>query len=174
MMPARRFPIDTRAPIRPKVWWSGRPDEEPDATPTAPPPRPIAPRATRLAVDARPPGPILVVDDDRGLREALVGLLEDEGHAVIAAGDGRAALQAIQISHPSLVLLDMRMPGLNGWDLARELTQRGITLPIVVMTAARDAAAWAAEIGAVAYLAKPFDLPELLDIVERLLDRPPS
>lgn len=68
---------------------------------------------------------------------------------------------------PALVLLDMRMPRLDGWGFARALRERGRTPPIVVMTAARDARRWADEIGARGYLAKPFELGELLEAVRR-------
>jgi DNA-binding response OmpR family regulator len=61
----------------------------------------------------------------------------------------------------------MRMPVLDGWGFARELGARGMKVPIVVMTAAQDARRWADEIGADGYVAKPFDLTDLLAAVER-------
>jgi len=61
----------------------------------------------------------------------------------------------------------MRMPVLDGWGFARELAARGVKVPIVVMTAAQDARRWAEEIGAEGYVAKPFDLTDLLAAVER-------
>jgi CheY-like chemotaxis protein len=70
---------------------------------------------------------------------------------------------------PELMLLDMRMPVLDGWGVARELKARGIRLPILVMTAAQNARHWADEIGAAGYVAKPFELPELMSAVERLV-----
>jgi two-component system, chemotaxis family, chemotaxis protein CheY len=109
--------------------------------------------------------PILVVDDDPSILEAVSDLLRLEGYEVATARDGAAALAAVEEQPPSLVLLDMRMPVLDGWGFARALHQRGISLPILVMTAARDAAGWAREIGAEGYLAKPFDIGELLDAV---------
>ncbi|MBI3970836.1 MAG: response regulator [Chloroflexi bacterium] len=68
---------------------------------------------------------------------------------------------------PLLVLLDMRMPVLDGWGFARRLRERGMDLPIVVMTAAQDAKCWAQEIGAAGYVPKPFELPDLINAVER-------
>ena len=62
----------------------------------------------------------------------------------------------------------MRMPVMDGWGFARALRERGIKLPILVMTAAQDARRWAQEIDAEGYLAKPFDLLDLLSAVERL------
>ncbi len=112
------------------------------------------------------PGPILVVDDDYAIRMAVSEILQFEGYSVATAANGAEALEAIERLKPSLILLDMRMPVLDGWGFARELRARGVRLPILVMTAARSASRWAEEIGAQGYLAKPFDLPELLKVVE--------
>jgi DNA-binding NtrC family response regulator len=112
--------------------------------------------------------PILVVDDDPAVLGTVADLLELEGHRVERAGNGREALEAVERRRPCLVLLDMRMPLVDGWAFARELKAREIDLPIIVMTAAQDAAAWAEQIGAAAVLAKPFDVDNLLDTVERL------
>jgi two-component system, chemotaxis family, chemotaxis protein CheY len=109
--------------------------------------------------------PILVVDDDPSILEAVADLLRLEGYEVSTAADGAEALEAVEQEPPSLVLLDMRMPVLDGWGFAKALRDRGIRLPILVMTAARDAAGWAREIGAQGYVAKPFDIGELLDAV---------
>lgn len=113
--------------------------------------------------------PILIVDDDAAIRAAISEILELEGYSIITAADGAAALRQIEETRPALVLLDMRMPGMNGWDVAAALRQRGSTVPILVMTAAQDARRWAEQIGASGYLAKPFDLDDLLTAVERLL-----
>jgi DNA-binding response OmpR family regulator len=116
---------------------------------------------------------ILVVDDDPGILDAVAELLRVEGYEVETAANGVAALEAIARSRPALVLLDMRMPVLDGWGVARMLAERGIRVPILVMTAARDGASWASEIGADGYLAKPFGIGDLLDAVRRGVDRPP-
>jgi PleD family two-component response regulator len=84
-------------------------------------------------------GPILVVDDDVAIREIVVEILELEGYPVEQAANGREALQHILNHPPSLILLDMRMPILDGWGVARALEQRGLRFPIVVMTAAHNA-----------------------------------
>src|SRR3712207_9185350 len=76
--------------------------------------------------------------------------------------------RAVERERPAVVVLDMRMPVLDGWGFARALQARQIRLPILVMTAAQNARRWAEEIGADAYLAKPFDLTDLLSAVERL------
>jgi CheY-like chemotaxis protein len=119
--------------------------------------------------DAALTGPILIVDDDAAIRAAISEILESEGYRVSTAADGAAALRQIEETSPALVLLDMRMPGMNGWDVAAALHQRGSTVPILVMTAAQDARRWAEQVGAHGYLAKPFDLDDLLTAVARLL-----
>ena len=110
-------------------------------------------------------GAILVVDDDEVILDIVADVLRFEGYPVETAIDGVVALEVVERDRPALVLLDMRMPRLDGWGFARTLRERGIELPILVMTAARDAAGWAQEIGAGGYLAKPFDIDELLDAV---------
>lgn len=114
-------------------------------------------------------GPILIVDDDAAIRYSLSEILEMEGYPVSTAADGTAALRQVEAVRPALLLLDMRMPGLSGWDVASALRQRNIAVPILVMTAAQDARHWAEQIGANGYLAKPFDLDDLLESVARLL-----
>jgi CheY-like chemotaxis protein len=111
---------------------------------------------------------ILVVDDDPEIRLIVGEVLAFEGYKVVEAGDGAEALCLIQRTHPDLVLLDMRMPVMDGWTFAEQLQERGIKLPIVVMTAAMDARRWATDIQAQAYLSKPFDILALLEAVSRL------
>ena len=117
-----------------------------------------------------PPGaarPILVVEDDSPVRRLLVWALTDEGYAVREAPDGAVALARAQEAPPGLILLDMRMPVLDGWGFASALRERGLALPVVVMTAAADAGRWADEIGAVGVVAKPFGVAELVSAVRR-------
>ena len=113
-------------------------------------------------------GPILVVDDDPSILATVSEILEFEGYPVSTASNGAEALAQIERRQPSLILLDMRMPVMDGWGFARRLAEQGVRLPIVVMTAAQDARRWAEEIGAAGFVPKPFDLPDLLDTVERL------
>jgi CheY-like chemotaxis protein len=116
--------------------------------------------------------PILVIDDDPAILDTVSEILGDEGYPVELASNGAEGLQALDRVSPAVVLLDMRMPVLDGWRFAHVLKERGIKLPILVMTAAQDARRWAQEIGADAYLAKPFDLLTLIDTVERLHNLP--
>ena len=112
--------------------------------------------------------PILVVDDDPNILDVVSELLDMEGYRVTTAANGAEALRVVEQQLPSLVLLDMRMPVLDGWGFAKELRARGVKLPILVMTAAQNARVWAEEIGAQGYVAKPFEVPALLDAVEKL------
>ena len=111
--------------------------------------------------------PVLVVDDDDLIRESISDILDLEGYPVETAANGAEALAAVERSRPSLVLLDMRMPIMDGWGFAGALGQRGIDLPIIVITAAQSAETWATEVGDQAFLSKPFELDDLLDAVER-------
>ena len=120
--------------------------------------------ATRIREACR----ILIVDDDAAIRMTVSEFLQDEGFDVRTASNGREAIAIIERERPTLVLLDMRMPILDGSGFAAELRARGIELPLVVMTAARDARRWAEEINATAYVAKPFDFPVLLDTFDQL------
>ena len=117
---------------------------------------------------------VLVIEDDPVILSTVVDILEFEGYRVEKATNGAEGLASIERSRPALVLLDMRMPVMNGWDFARILEERGIKVPILVMTAAQDAKRWAHEIGAEGYVAKPFHLPDLLSAVEALLGPGPG
>jgi CheY-like chemotaxis protein len=112
-----------------------------------------------------------VVDDDPAIRDLVADALQDEGYVVTTAANGAEAVEAIEQRRPSLVLLDMRMPVLDGWGFAQAMRERGVRLPIVVMTAAEDARRWCDEIGGDACLSKPFDLDELFGAVARLRAR---
>jgi CheY-like chemotaxis protein len=94
-------------------------------------------------------------------------MLEVEGYAVAQAMNGADALAAVETNPPDIILLDMRMPVLDGWGFAAEMRRRGHRIPIVVMTAARDAARWAGEIAAIAFIAKPFGYDDLIQAMER-------
>jgi DNA-binding response OmpR family regulator len=122
------------------------------------------PLADRSAVSRRP---ILIVDDDAEILAMLRDFLESEGLTVRTAANGAEALDCLDEIAPALILLDMRMPVLDGWGFAEQLRLRQLGYPIVVMTAAESARHWAEEIGATSYIAKPFDVNELLQTIER-------
>jgi len=109
-----------------------------------------------------------VVDDDQDLRSLVAMVLEEEGYTVETAADGRQGLDAVNRGMPDLILLDMKMPVMDGWEFAREFRARyNFKVPIVVLTAAADAKKRAEETGAVDWIGKPFDLDTLLSVVGR-------
>ncbi|HKY52507.1 MAG TPA: response regulator [Candidatus Limnocylindria bacterium] len=110
---------------------------------------------------------VLVVDDDTSILDTVTAILSGEGYDVVSAASGEEALAAVARKQPVVILLDMRMPVMDGWAVARALRSQGLSVPIVVMTAAESAKRWADEVGAEGYLAKPFGLDELLTIVQR-------
>lgn len=113
---------------------------------------------------------VLVVDDDDDIRDVLEMALVEQGYLVSQAPNGRAALEVVAQGMPSLILLDMKMPVMNGWEFAAELGRTyPRRAPIVVISAAEDARRRAAEIGAQAWIGKPFELNELLALVKRTL-----
>ncbi len=120
---------------------------------------------------------ILVVDDDDTIRELVVMALADEGYQTAMACHGAEALAELRRQPADLILLDMRMPIMDGWTFAQTYhAAAGPHAPVVVLTADRNASAAAATVGAVGYLAKPFELDHLLATVARALDghKPPA
>ena len=111
---------------------------------------------------------VLVVDDDQDLLTLVAMVLEGEGYKVLTATDGREGLDAIERSMPDLILLDMKMPIMNGWEFAKEFKSKyDAKAPIVVITAYTDAKKRAEEIGAAGWIGKPFDLDTLVNVVNR-------
>ena len=107
---------------------------------------------------------VLVVDDDPDILDALSEILEVEGYDVQRARNGREALQRLEQGLPDLVLLDLMMPVMDGWEFARSLTPEARP-PIIVLSADRNVSSKARELGALGWLAKPFELSELLAAV---------
>ena len=111
---------------------------------------------------------ILVVDDDESTRDFLDMVLTDNGYDVVQATDGAHALVLLESLQPDLIVLDMRMPAMDGWHFAAAYRQRpGPRAPIIVTTAGIDGPAYAAQIEADAYLDKPFAMSQLLTCVAR-------
>jgi DNA-binding response OmpR family regulator len=111
---------------------------------------------------------VLVVDDDPDILDALSEILEAEGYDVQRARNGREALQRLEQGLPDLVLLDLMMPVMDGWEFARSLDP-GARPPIIVLSADRNVSAKAKEIGALGWLAKPFELSDLLAAVRSVV-----
>lgn len=124
---------------------------------------------------ARPP--ILIVDDDHDMRVILEHLLEHHGWPSQSAADGVAGLQALKRHRPSLILLDLAMPRMDGVafrNAQRQLPDRRLaSVPVVVVSAVHDASEYKARLNAADVLMKPFEADRLLQAVDNYA-RPPS
>ncbi len=115
------------------------------------------------------PKSILVVDDDPSILAVVSDILESEGYRVSTATNGMDGLEAMRVAPYALVILDMRMPVVDGWSFVSFLDAFDSHVPILVMTAGQEAEEWAKEVGATHYLEKPFDLPDLLNAVTAII-----
>ncbi|BDG07877.1 response regulator transcription factor [Anaeromyxobacter paludicola] len=115
---------------------------------------------------------VLVIDDDEAIRESLAEVLQFEGYQVSTARDGCEGLTAALAMHPDLILLDLMMPRMNGWEFreAQESDPSLAGIPVIVVSAAPPRQADC--LGAVTLLAKPFDLTALFESVHGVL--PPA
>jgi len=116
---------------------------------------------------------ILVVEDDLAVQKALRRLFESEDYAVELTPDGKTGLEAFRSSPPSAVVLDLRLPGLPGHDLCREIKKKAPSLPVIVLSAKADVAdkVLLLELGADDYVTKPFSPRELLARVRAAVRR---
>ncbi|UCC74620.1 MAG: response regulator transcription factor [Gemmatimonadota bacterium] len=116
---------------------------------------------------------ILIVEDNPDLAYGLRNNLEIEGYLVEVAGDGRAGLRAARVLEPDLLILDLMLPELDGYQVLRRLREEGHEMPVLILTARGEEAdkVQGFRLGADQYVTKPFGLLELLARVERLLDR---
>lgn len=116
---------------------------------------------------------ILVVDDDLHIREMVRHFLKSEGWEVLEASDGREALAVLADTPADLVILDIMMPGMDGWELCRELKEQEENLPVLMLTAKGEAAQVVKgfALGTDDYIAKPFDPMVLVARVKALLKR---
>ena len=119
------------------------------------------------------PARILVVEDEEAIAQGLVFNLERKGYAVEAAGDGDEALERIPGAGFDLVILDVRLPGKDGFEVCQRLRSAGDFTPILMLTARGqpDDVIYGLKMGADDYVVKPFDLAELLARVEGMLRR---
>ena len=115
---------------------------------------------------------ILIVEDDPDIRSVLSMVIEADGYSVVTANNGLEALETIQKDGlPQLILLDMKMPIMDGWQFAEAFYKlHGHAVPLVVMTAAADAAKRASDISANGWLEKPFDLSNLQTALQKYLN----
>jgi CheY-like chemotaxis protein len=117
---------------------------------------------------------ILVVDDQAAIRRLLETGLTDAGAEVSTASDGAAALQVLETLEPELILLDLSMPALTGWDVLESLRASGrhARVPIILQTSADDFDSFerARRLGVAAFVSKPFRLGEVVETCRRVLD----
>jgi CheY-like chemotaxis protein len=114
---------------------------------------------------------VLVVDDDPDIRETVIEVLEENGHRALGAANGKEALARLRASDelPCLILLDLMMPTMNGQEFrAEQLKDPALKpIPVIVISAFRDAAEKAAELDAAGHLDKPVHLDELITLVDQ-------
>jgi two-component system alkaline phosphatase synthesis response regulator PhoP len=116
---------------------------------------------------------ILVIDDEPGILELVRVYLEKEGWRVILAKDGDQAIDRIETGHPDMIVLDVMLPEINGFDLCKQLRSQGNQVPIIMLTARDDDIdkILGLELGADDYLTKPFNPRELVARIKAILRR---
>lgn len=117
-------------------------------------------------------GKILVVDDDKNICELLRLYLEKEGYSVILSHDGEEAIVKFNALNPDMVLLDIMLPGLDGWQVCREIRKKS-NAPIIMLTAKGETfdKVLGLELGADDYVVKPFDTKEVIARIKAVLRR---
>ncbi|HVV58077.1 MAG TPA: response regulator [Gaiellaceae bacterium] len=126
----------------------------------------------RSGPGGRTSGPrVLVVDDDARVREFIRVNLEMEGYAVVEAADGGEALQAIEGQAPDLILLDVVMPGVDGWQMLQRMQEQHGSIPVIMFSGKVDEQSVddAAHRGALGFIGKPFDPQQLIDRAKQLV-----
>lgn len=114
------------------------------------------------------PATILVIDDQPGIRRLLTEVLQDEGYQVITAANGYEGIQLAQNNNPNVILMDMKMPGMDGIEALKELKRQGQGDQVIMMTAygELDMVNEAKEAGMRDYITKPFDIMSLCQIIQ--------
>ena len=115
---------------------------------------------------------ILIIDDDDQLRISFERLLKEEGYAVCTAASGEAGLRMVSDAIPDLVVLDVRLPGMNGLETFRQIHHLEQKLPVIIMTAfgTTETAIEATKMGAYDYVIKPFDISQMLATIRQALE----
>jgi DNA-binding response OmpR family regulator len=128
-----------------------------------------APQAPRNGMMER----VLVVEDDRAVRKVLKHLFQTEGYTVDLTTDGASGLAAFRAAQPSVVILDLKLPGISGRDICREIKNVAANVPVIILSAASDVMDKVVllELGADDYVTKPFSPRELLARVRAAMRR---
>ena len=115
---------------------------------------------------------ILIIDDDDQLRRSFKKLLSEEGYSVEEAPSGEAGLKLIHANAPDIVVLDMRLPGMTGFEVFKSIHAMDPKLPVIIMTAygTTETAIEATKMGAFDYILKPFDIPDMLVTIDQALE----
>ncbi len=115
---------------------------------------------------------VLIIDDDDQLRTSFEKLLTDEGYGVKSTVSGEEGLGIIQNAPPDVVVLDIRLPGMNGLETFQKIHETDSKLPVIMMTAysTTETAIEATKIGAFDYILKPFDIPEMLEVISKAIE----
>ena len=115
---------------------------------------------------------ILIIDDDDHLRKSFERLLTEEGYTVKSAPSGEAGLKMVHAKVPDLVILDVRLPGMNGLQTFKAIHEIEPKLPVIIMTAygTTETAIEATKMGAFDYILKPFDIPDMLSQIKQALE----
>jgi DNA-binding response OmpR family regulator len=111
---------------------------------------------------------ILIVDDDAGIRKLLCRVFQNGGYVVATATNGEEALAAIAQNPPDILVLDLMMPIMDGWEVYRRLREEKVVhLPIIVLSAGENLTRAAEDLPDATIMAKPFDIDALLDAIEQ-------
>jgi two-component system chemotaxis response regulator CheY len=118
---------------------------------------------------------VLVVEDDQSIRNVITDVLEERGFRVVGAADGAQALDQIERQRPDVMVLDLLMPVMHGWDFMETYSKRtgGEQIPIVVVSVNPALPRSFNRFGVHSVIPKPFDVDDLLDSVERALNGAP-
>lgn len=118
---------------------------------------------------------ILIVEDNPEIRSVLREFLESEGHTVVVAKTGEAGLEAVQEDRPDLILMDIMMPGIDGWELCGKIKSdsRLKDIPVVMVTSkiGKKHMEQSMDCGALAHINKPFKLDQLLETINGFLEQ---
>jgi DNA-binding NtrC family response regulator len=128
-----------------------------------------------MQIERRSAGTVLVIDDDDAMRKVLRDFLQRDGHRVVEAANGEAAVSIVEVESVDVVILDKEMPGMNGMDVLSFLHRRFPSTPVILITAfgGPHVAEESFRRGAVEYIEKPFRLSNVVDRVQKLIDDAP-